>query len=47
MSFCVYLSIKGDKFVVIFEVVLLWGVNGVYIWLVEDGKVKRVDVSVY
>lgn len=47
MSFWVNLSIEGDCFVVILEVVFLWGVIGVYIWFVEDGKVKCVDVSVY
>ena len=40
-------SIKGDKFAAIPEAALLWGANGAYIWLAEDGKAKRVDVSVH
>jgi RND family efflux transporter MFP subunit len=47
MSFRVHLSIKGDKFAAIPEAALLWGANGAYIWLAEDGKAKRVDVSVH
>lgn len=37
----------GECYVVIFELVLLWGVIGVYIYKVIEGKVKWVDVSVY
>ncbi|WP_419227481.1 efflux RND transporter periplasmic adaptor subunit [Alteromonas sp. OM2203] len=47
MSFRVNLSIEGDRFAAIPEAALLWGATGAYIWLAEDGKAKRVDVSVH
>ena len=47
MSFRVNLSIEGDRFAAIPEAALLWGATGAYIWLAEDGKAKKVDVSVH
>ena len=47
MSFRVNLSIEGDRYAAIPEAALLWGATGAYIWLAEDGKAKRVDVSVH
>lgn len=47
MSFRVNLSIKGDRYAAIPEASLLWGATGAYIWLSENGKAKKVDVSVH
>lgn len=47
MSFRVYLSIKGDRYAAIPEAALLWGATGAYIWLAEEGKAKKVEVSVH
>ncbi|BFT30907.1 efflux RND transporter periplasmic adaptor subunit [Alteromonas sp. D210916BOD_24] len=47
MSFRVNLSIEGDRYAAIPEAALLWGATGAYIWLAEDGKAKKVDVSVH
>ena len=47
MSFRVNLSIDGERYAAVPEAALLWGATGAYIWLAEDGKAKRVDVSVH
>ncbi len=47
MSFRVNLSLEGDRYAAIPEAALLWGATGAYIWLAEDGKAKKVDVSVH
>ncbi|MFZ8200914.1 efflux RND transporter periplasmic adaptor subunit [Alteromonas portus] len=47
MSFRVNLSIEGDRYAAVPEAALLWGATGAYIWLAQDGKAKRVDVSVH
>ena len=47
MSFRVALSIEGDRYAAIPEAALLWGATGAYIWLAENGKAKKVDVSVH
>jgi membrane fusion protein, multidrug efflux system len=46
MSFRVTLQLAGAKYAVIPEAALLWGATSPYIWLVEDGKAKRVDVQI-
>ena len=47
MSFRVNLSIDGDRYAAIPEAALLWGATGAYLWKVENGKAKRVDVNVH
>lgn len=47
MSFRVNLTIEGDRYAAIPEAALLWGATGAYIWLAEEGKAKKVDVSVH
>lgn len=47
MSFRVNLSIDGNRFAAIPEAALLWGANGAYVWISENGKAKRVDVEVH
>ncbi|QPG04798.1 efflux RND transporter periplasmic adaptor subunit [Salinimonas marina] len=47
MSFRVRLSINGNRYAAIPEAALLWGANGAYVWISEEGKAKRVDVKVH
>ena len=47
MSFRVNLSIDGNRFAAIPEAALLWGANGAYVWISENGKAKRIDVEVH
>ncbi len=47
MSFRVNLTVEGERFAAVPEASLLWGAQGAYIWLSEDGKAKRVDVNVH
>jgi len=46
MSFRVTLQLAGAKYAVIPEAALLWGATSPYIWLVQDGKAKRIDVQI-
>ena len=47
MSFRVRLSINGNRYAAIPEAALLWGANGAYVWISEEGKAKRIDVKVH
>ncbi len=47
MSFRVNLSINGNRYAAIPEAALLWGANGAYVWISNEGKAKRVDVKVH
>lgn len=47
MSFRVNLSVEGERYAAVPEASLLWGAQGAYIWLSENGKAKRVDVNVH
>ncbi|RUO60312.1 efflux RND transporter periplasmic adaptor subunit [Pseudidiomarina insulisalsae] len=46
MSFRVALTLSGDSYPVVPEAGLMWGPEGAYVWIVEDNKAKRVDVSI-
>lgn len=46
MSFRVSLNLEGTPYPVVAETGVQWGADGAYIWLVVDGKAKRVPVSV-
>lgn len=46
MSFCVYINLFGEEYVVVFEVVMMWGVVGFYVWKSVDKKVICVDVKI-
>ena len=47
MSFRVKLSINGNRYAAIPEAALLWGANGAYVWISEEGKAKRINVKVH
>ncbi len=47
MSFRVNLSVDGNRYAAIPEAALLWGANGAYVWISENGKAKRIDVEVH
>lgn len=46
MSFRVRLQVAGDSYAVVPEAALLWGATGAYVWIVEEGVAKRVDVQI-
>ncbi|MFC0444818.1 efflux RND transporter periplasmic adaptor subunit [Pseudidiomarina halophila] len=46
MSFRVALTLTGDSYPSVPEAALMWGPEGAYVWIVEDDKAKRVDVSI-
>jgi RND family efflux transporter MFP subunit len=46
MSFRVKMKIYGEKYAVVPEAALMWGATSAYVWLVEDGKAKKVDVQI-
>ena len=46
MSFRVGLELVGDRWPSVPEVSLLWGADGPYVWVVEEGRARRVDVAV-
>ncbi len=46
MSFRVRLQLAGESYAVVPEAALLWGATSAYVWLVEEGKAKRVDVQI-
>lgn len=46
MSFRVGLDLVGDRWPSVPEVSLLWGADGPYVWVVDDGRARRVDVTV-
>ncbi|AXR05926.1 efflux RND transporter periplasmic adaptor subunit [Salinimonas sediminis] len=47
MSFRVNMAINGNRYAAIPEAALLWGANGAYVWISEEGKAKRVNVEVH
>lgn len=47
MSFRVNLEINGNEYAAVPEASLLWGATGAYVWIAENGKAKRVDVTVH
>jgi membrane fusion protein, multidrug efflux system len=46
MSFRVILQLSGANYAVIPEAALLWGATSPYVWLMQDGKAKKVDVQI-
>lgn len=46
MSFRVALNLTGESYPVVPEAGLMWGPEGAYVWIVEDDKARRVDVSI-
>ncbi|MEE4299721.1 MAG: efflux RND transporter periplasmic adaptor subunit [Pseudomonadales bacterium] len=46
MSFRVGLDLVGDRWPSVPEVSLLWGADGPYVWVVDEGRARRVDVAV-
>lgn len=44
MSFRVRLDLTGEQYPAVAEVALQWGADGAYIWVVADGRARRVDV---
>lgn len=46
MSFRVILQQAGQEYAVIPEAALLWGATSAYVWLVDNGTAKRVDVQI-
>ena len=47
MSFRVNLEINGNEYAAVPEASLLWGATGAYVWIAENGKAKRIDVTVH
>jgi membrane fusion protein, multidrug efflux system len=46
MSFRVIMQMSGDEYAVVPEAALMWGATSAHVWLVEDGKAKKVDVQI-
>jgi len=46
MSFRVAAEIEGQLYPVVAETGVQWGADGAYVWSIEDGKAKRVEVQV-
>lgn len=46
MSFRVILQLAGEEYAVIPEAALMWGATSAYVWLIENGKAKQVDVQI-
>ena len=46
MSFKVSIEVEGNEFAVIPEAALMWGPINAYIWLVENGQAKKVDIQI-
>lgn len=46
MSFRINLELSGATWPVVPEVAVMWGADGPYVWVVEEGLVRRVPVSV-
>ena len=46
MSFRVVMQSLGEEYAVVPEAALMWGATSAYVWLVEDGKAKKVDVQI-
>jgi len=46
MSFRVGLDLIGDRWPMVPEVAVLWGTDGAYVWVIDEGRARRVPVSV-
>lgn len=46
MSFRVAAQIEGQLYPVVAETGVQWGADGAYVWTIEDGKAKRIEVQV-
>lgn len=46
MSFRVNLELPGATWPVVPEVSVMWGADGPYVWVVEEGMARRVDVAI-
>ncbi|XQW83618.1 efflux RND transporter periplasmic adaptor subunit [Thalassotalea piscium] len=46
MSFRVIMQMSGEEYAVIPEAALMWGATSAFVWLVEDGKAKKIDVQI-
>lgn len=46
MSFRVTIEVEGNEYAVVPEAALMWGATSAYIWLVESGKAKKVDIQI-
>lgn len=46
MSFRINLELSGATWPVVPEVSVMWGADGPYVWVVEEGLARRVDVAI-
>jgi RND family efflux transporter MFP subunit len=46
MSFQITMQFPGDTFPAVSPLAIQWGADGAFIWVVEDGKTKRVPVRI-
>lgn len=46
MSFRINLDLAGATWPVVPEVAVMWGADGPYVWVVEEGMVRRVDLAI-
>ncbi|HEY7886095.1 MAG TPA: efflux RND transporter periplasmic adaptor subunit [Cellvibrionaceae bacterium] len=45
MSFRIRLTLEGNRYPQVPEVSLQWGGEGAFVWIIEDGKTKRLPVN--
>jgi len=46
MSFQVAMQFPGDTYPAVSPLSVLWGTDGAFVWVVDDGKIKRVPVRI-
>lgn len=46
MSFRVIMQLSGEAYAVVPEAALMWGATSAFVWLVEEGKAKKIDVQI-
>ncbi len=46
MSFRVTIQLAGDEYAVIPEASLMWGATSAYVWLLKNGKAKKIDIQI-
>lgn len=46
MSFRIHLDLPGATWPVVPEVAVMWGADGPYVWVVEEGMVRRVALAI-
>ena len=46
MSFRINMELPGATWPVVPEVAVMWGADGAYVWIVEEGMARRVDVEI-